>query len=139
LIEIKMERTDSGIDQQRFGNCRTTTRRGGIGQSFCGSPTLKQYMYVVAAAAVCAVASARAGDVETGRRLAQSRCAPCHVVGAWRGDEQAEAPPFAVIARKLPSNAALVLGLRGPHQKMNFRQTQSEADDIAEYIRSLVP
>jgi mono/diheme cytochrome c family protein len=91
----------------------------------------------VATVATCAVASARAGDVEIGRRLAQSHCAPCHVVGVWRGDEQAQAPPFAVIAQKFPSNAALMLGLRGPHQKMNFRPTQREADDIAAYIRSL--
>jgi mono/diheme cytochrome c family protein len=96
-------------------------------------------MYVVAAAAVCVVTSARAGDVEIGRRLAQSRCAPCHAVGAWQGDEQAQAPPFVVIARKFPSKAELIFGLRGPHQKMNFRPTQREADDIAEYIRSLVP
>jgi mono/diheme cytochrome c family protein len=94
-------------------------------------------MFLVAAVATCAVASAHAGDIESGRRLAQSVCAPCHVVGVWRGDEQAQAPPFAVIAQKFPSSAGLILGLRGPHQKMNFRPTQREADDIAEYIRSL--
>jgi hypothetical protein len=30
-----------------------------------------------------------------------------------------------------------MLGLRGPHQKMNFRPTQREADEVAAYIRSL--
>jgi cytochrome c len=100
---------------------------------------VKQSIFLVAIAASYALASAQAADVENGRRLAQSRCAPCHVVGAWRGDEQAVAPPFAVIAQKFPSNTALILGLRGPHQKMNFRPTQSEADDIAKYIRSLAP
>ena len=99
----------------------------------------KQHLLLVAAATACTVASAHAGDVEIGRRLAESRCAPCHEIGAWRGDKQAEAPPFAVIARKFPSDAALMLGLRGPHEKMNFRPTQREADDIAEYIRSLAP
>lgn len=100
---------------------------------------MKQSIFPLAVAASYALASAQAGDVQSGRRLAQSRCEPCHVVGPWRGDEQAAAPPFAVIARKFPSNTALLLGLRGPHQKMNFRPTQSEADDIAEYIRSLPP
>jgi mono/diheme cytochrome c family protein len=99
---------------------------------------LKRYIFLVAGAS-CALTSAQAADVENGRRLAQSRCSPCHVVGPWRGDEQAVAPPFAVIAQKFPSNTTLILGLRGPHQKMNFRPTQSEADDIAEYIRSLGP
>lgn len=100
---------------------------------------MKQSIFLLAAAASYALASAQAADVERGRRLAQSRCAPCHVVGQWRGDEQADAPPFAVIAQKFPSHTALILGLRGPHQKMNFRPTQSEADDIAEYIRSFGP
>ena len=100
---------------------------------------MKQYIFLLAAAASCVAGSVQAADVETGRRLAQSRCAPCHVIGPWRGDEQAAAPPFAVIAQKFPSNTALILGLRGPHQKMNFRPSQSEADDIAAYIRSLAP
>src|ERR1700751_2547571 len=34
----------------------------------------------VALLGVCAATAARAGDVETGRRLAESRCAPCHIV-----------------------------------------------------------
>ena len=100
---------------------------------------MKQRMFLVAATAMCAVTRAQAGDAEIGKQLAESRCAPCHVVGAWRGDEQAEAPPFAVIAQKFPSDAVLILGLRGPHAKMNFRPTQREAEDLAEYIRSLAP
>ncbi len=98
---------------------------------------LKRHVIFLAAAASCAVASAQTDEIEIGRRLAQSRCAPCHAVGAWQGDEQADAPPFAVIARKFPPGAALIVALRGPHQKMNFRPTQREADEIAEYIRSL--
>lgn len=100
---------------------------------------MKQYVLLVAAAAISAATRAQAGDAAIGKQLAESRCAPCHVVGAWRGDEQARAPPFAVIAQKFPSRAALMLGLRGPHEKMNFRPTEREAEDIAEYIRSLAP
>lgn len=99
---------------------------------------MKRPMFLLLAAAACTVARAQAGDLKIGKRLAESRCAPCHVVGPWRGDVQAQAPPFAVIAQKFPS-AALVIGLRGPHDKMNFRPTQREAEDIAEYIRSLAP
>ncbi len=100
---------------------------------------VKQSALLLAVAATCAAMNARAGDAAVGRQLAQSRCAPCHEVTPWTRNEQADAPPFAVIARQYPSNAALILGLRGPHRKMNFRPTHSEADDIAEYIRSLAP
>jgi mono/diheme cytochrome c family protein len=98
---------------------------------------VKPYALVLAVAAAFAVTSAQAGDAEIGRQLAQSRCAPCHEVSPWTRNEQADAPPFTVIARRFPSDASLILGLRGPHRKMNFRPTQREADDIAEYIHSL--
>ena len=79
---------------------------------------------------------AEAGDASVGLRLAQSHCAPCHVVGRWQGEVFADAPPFAVIAQKF-SRADLLGVLRGPHRKMNFRPSQAEATDIAEYIHSI--
>jgi len=98
---------------------------------------LKVLLYVLTLAGSFAVAAANAEDVEAGRRLAESRCAPCHTVGPWRRDDVADAPPFEVMARKFPESASLVAALRGPHRKMNFRPTQAEAENIAGYIRSL--
>jgi mono/diheme cytochrome c family protein len=81
---------------------------------------------------------AHAGDAAVGRQLAQTRCAACHQIGADMRDEQADAPPFRLIAQKFPADAAgLIIALRGPHQKMNFRPSQSEAEDIAAYLRSV--
>ncbi len=101
---------------------------------------MKPSVFILGLAAICAATAAQAGDVDAGRQLAQSRCAACHVVGAWKGDQFAQAPPFEVIARKFPAESAdLIVALRGPHRMMNFQPTQSEADDIAAYIRSLSP
>ena len=97
---------------------------------------MKPSLYVAGLATVVAATAADAGDAQVGLRLAQSHCAVCHVVGQWRGDVLADAPPFAVIARKFPGSD-LVMAIRGPHQKMNFRPSQSDANDIAEYIHSL--
>ena len=99
---------------------------------------MKPFIAVLSIAAVLSATAAFAGDAESGRQLAQSRCAACHVTGPWRADVFADAPPFEVIARKFPvEGAGLIVALRGPHQKMNFRPSQGEADDIAAYIHSL--
>ena len=95
---------------------------------------------ILALAAICGAAAAQAGELEAGQQLAQSRCAPCHVVGPWRGDVFAVAPPFEAIARKFPGGTAdLIDAISGPHPRMNFRPTESEARVIAVYIRSLAP
>jgi mono/diheme cytochrome c family protein len=80
-----------------------------------------------------------AGDIETGRRFVQQRCAGCHIVtGSPRNDVVAEAPPFLVIGRKYGFDAeAIALNLVGPHAKMNFALTRPEANDVAAYIQSL--
>jgi mono/diheme cytochrome c family protein len=99
---------------------------------------MRPFVYAFGLAVVLAPAVAQAGDAVVGRQLAQSRCAPCHQVGATVRDEQADAPPFGLIAQKFPADAAgLIMALRGPHQKMNFRPSQRDAEDIADYIRSL--
>ena len=86
-----------------------------------------------------AASGARAADVETGRRLAQQRCAACHIVtGNPRNDLIADAPPFLVIGRKYGFDTeALVFNLVGPHAKMNFALSRPEANDVAAYIQSL--
>ncbi len=99
---------------------------------------MRPFIHALGVAGVLAATAAHAGDAEIGRQLAQSRCAPCHVVGEWRGDVFAQAPPFQTIARKFPADGAdLIIALRGPHAKMNFRPSYGEAADIAAYIRSL--
>jgi mono/diheme cytochrome c family protein len=90
-------------------------------------------------ALLLAVSQARAADLENGRRLAQQRCAACHIVtGSPRNDLVADAPPFLAIGRKYGFDAeALVFNLVGPHPKMNFALSRPEANDIAAYIQSL--
>ena len=95
--------------------------------------------------AICCIVSLRllvsdafAGDADAGKRLAQVRCAPCHIVAPNQRNEVADAPPFEVIARKFAGNAhLLVANLTGPHARMNFGLPRSEALNVAEYIRSL--
>jgi mono/diheme cytochrome c family protein len=86
-----------------------------------------------------AASSVFAADVEGGKRLAQLRCAACHIVTpSPRNDLVADAPPFRAIARKYGSDTeALVFNLVGPHAKMNFALSRPEANDIAAYIESL--
>jgi mono/diheme cytochrome c family protein len=83
--------------------------------------------------------SALPADIETGRRLAQQRCAACHIVtGNPRNDLVANAPPFLVIGRKYGFDSeALALNLIGPHANMNFALMRPEAIDVAAYIQSL--
>jgi mono/diheme cytochrome c family protein len=86
-----------------------------------------------------AASGAHAADAESGKRLAQQRCAACHIVtGSPRNDLVADAPPFLVIGRKYGfDNEALVFNLVGPHAKMNFALSRREANDVAAYIQSL--
>jgi mono/diheme cytochrome c family protein len=86
-----------------------------------------------------AASTALAADAESGKRLAQLRCAACHIVTpSARNDLVADAPPFLVIARKYGSDTeALVFNLVGPHAKMNFSLSRPEANDVAAYIGSL--
>ena len=90
-------------------------------------------------ALLLAATSAGAADIGAGRRLAQQRCAACHIVtGSPRNDLVADAPPFLVIGRKYAFDAeAIALNLVGPHAKMNFALSRPEANDVAAYIQSL--
>jgi mono/diheme cytochrome c family protein len=84
------------------------------------------------------VSGACGGDANAGRRLAQLRCAACHIVGQNGHGEVADAPPFPMIGRKFGFNYdSLVFALIGPHAKMNFGLTKPEANDVAAYITTL--
>jgi mono/diheme cytochrome c family protein len=88
---------------------------------------------------VLAASQTQALDVESGKRLAQQRCAACHIVtGSPRNDLVADASPFLAIGRKYGFDTeALIFNLVGPHRKMNFALSRPEANDIAAYIQSL--
>jgi mono/diheme cytochrome c family protein len=84
------------------------------------------------------VPGAHGADAKAGQRLAQLRCVACHIVDLDQRNEISDAPPFAVIGRKFDFNHdSLVVALMGPHAKMNFSLTRSDADDMAAYIVSL--
>jgi mono/diheme cytochrome c family protein len=84
-------------------------------------------------------APANAADSNNGERIAQSRCAACHIVVAPnQRRDVADAPPFDTIARKFNFNAdMLVFHLLEPHPKMNFALTRPEANDVAAYMSTL--
>jgi cytochrome c len=87
---------------------------------------------------VIVASSARGADADAGRRLAQLRCAACHIVGQSERAEVADAPPFPIIGRKFGFNYdSLVFALMGPHAKMNFGLSTPEAVDVAAYITTL--
>jgi len=82
--------------------------------------------------------NAVAADAGNGKRLAQARCTPCHVVAPGQRAEVAKAPPFDVIARQLGFNAEMLAYLiLAPHPRMNMTLTRAEAEDIAAYIATL--
>jgi mono/diheme cytochrome c family protein len=91
-------------------------------------------------ASVALMASAALGaDAEAGKRLAQQRCAVCHIVDANNRSEVADAPPFETIGRRFGGDSDMLLfDLISPHAKMNFALRPREAADVADYIRSLL-
>ncbi len=81
---------------------------------------------------------AAAADVENGKRIAQMRCAPCHIVRPNQRKEIADSPPFEDIGRLNGFNAeALAYLILAPHPRMNLTFSREEVDDLAAYIASL--
>jgi mono/diheme cytochrome c family protein len=88
--------------------------------------------------AIGAASIALAADADNGKRLAEARCATCHVVGLVQRREIADAPPFETIARKFAvSPELLAFSILDPHPRMNEMLTRPEAQDIAAYINTL--
>ena len=67
-----------------------------------------------------------AADADNGKRLAEMRCVPCHVVVANPRREVSDAPPFETIARKFAAAPEMLVAL-----------TRSEVEDISAYINTL--
>jgi mono/diheme cytochrome c family protein len=86
-----------------------------------------------------AASAALAADADNGERLAERWCAACHVVAPNQRSANADAPPFAAIARRAGFNAErLAFFLLEPHPKMpNMALTRTEASDVAAYIGTL--
>ncbi len=82
--------------------------------------------------------NASAADATNGRRIAQARCSPCHIVVPKQRQELAKSPPFEDIARQNGFNAEMLAYLiLAPHPLMNLTFTREEAEDLAAYIASL--
>ncbi len=85
-----------------------------------------------------AAQTAFAADADSGKRIAELRCSPCHIVVPHQREELANAPPFESIARKFGFNAEmLAYSILEPHPRMNVTLTRREADDVAAYIATL--
>lgn len=95
--------------------------------------------YLLAAAALFfAPMPGHAADAVHGLYLAKRWCAACHVVSADQTEANADAPPFATIARSDFNARTLAYFLLDPHPKMpELPLSRYAADDIAAYIESL--
>ena len=88
--------------------------------------------------AILAASATLAADVDNGKRLAEMRCATCHIVSPTQRREVTDAPPFEAIARNFASNPdMLAFSIIDPHPRMNVTLTRREAQDIAAYINTL--
>jgi mono/diheme cytochrome c family protein len=78
-------------------------------------------------------------DPEHGLALAKRWCASCHVVSPDQQRANADAPPFATVARSPNFDARhLAYFLLNPHPKMpDLPLSRAAADDIAAYIAGL--
>ena len=79
---------------------------------------------------------------EHGRRVAETWCANCHLIGPGaRGPAADAAPPFDAVAR-MPSTTAMSLRafLQTPHARMpDYRLTGEELDGVVTWILALRP
>ena len=81
---------------------------------------------------------AAAADAKNGKRIAQMRCAPCHIVVPNQRKEIADSPPFEDIGRQNGFNAEMLAYLiLAPHPRMNLSFAREEVEDVAAYIASL--
>ena len=86
------------------------------------------------------VAAQETGDIPAGRRLAETWCSACHVVGPsqQRGTSNG-APTFAAIARmKSTTSLSLHAFLQTPHDRMpDLNLSRDEIDNLVAYILNL--
>jgi mono/diheme cytochrome c family protein len=88
--------------------------------------------------AMLAASGALAADADNGKRLAETRCATCHIVSPSERRVVTDAPPFETIAGKYAANPdTLAFSIVNPHPRMNVTLTRREAQDVAAYINAL--
>jgi len=81
---------------------------------------------------------ALAASSANGRRIAQARCAACHIVVPHQREELAKSPPFETIARKYNFDEEMIAdAIRNPHIGMNVTVSITDAADIAAYIATM--
>ena len=95
---------------------------------------------LVILAAAWPAAAQDAGDSAAGKRLAETWCANCHLVGP--GQQQGAstgAPSFRAIAEdKAVTPMALRAFLQTPHHRMpDLHLSRDEIEDVTAYIHSL--
>lgn len=96
-------------------------------------------LLVLAGGLLVASAPASSGDADSGRVLARSWCAYCHIVEEGQAQASDIAPPFAQIAND-PKKTKLGLEawLADPHPPMpNLNLSQDQIDDLIAYIETL--
>ena len=82
--------------------------------------------------------NALAADTDSGKRLAQQHCSPCHIVEPNQRQELADSPPFETVAQKYGNAPELIAyAILAPHPRMNVMLSRREAQDIAAYIATL--
>ena len=100
---------------------------------------MRLFQFYSALLGICVTSAALAADADNGRRLAEMRCAGCHIVAPNQRRDVTDATPFEVIARKFATTPeTLAFSLLDPHPRMNVMLTRREAQDIAAYINALV-
>jgi mono/diheme cytochrome c family protein len=100
--------------------------------------TVKRTCILAALLSLAAATFSSAADSEGGRRLAQQRCATCHITAPHQRADVATSPPFEAIGRKYDFDAdAITAAVLAPHPRMNLTLRPSEARDIAAYIATL--
>jgi hypothetical protein len=89
-------------------------------------------------AAMLAASGALAADADSGKRLAEMRCVPCHILSPSERRVVTDAQPFEAIARKYASNPdSLAFSIMNPHSRMNVTLRPREAQDVAAYVNTL--
>jgi mono/diheme cytochrome c family protein len=113
---------------------------GGKQPSFSEEQVMRMFMsFQVIAVLLASTLVAYGADANHGLALAKRWCASCHLVSPEQQRANADAPPFATVARAPGFDARqLAYFLLNPHPKMpDLPLSRTAADDIAAYIASL--
>ena len=96
---------------------------------------MRLVLLAIGLAALLPVQAYGAGNVETGRLIAETWCKPCHAIGSPRGTDVAQ--PFADIAAKRTAQSIGAF-LADPHGAMpNIQLSRQQIDDVIAYMESL--